>query len=222
MNLVNNLIAAVCGLSVLNGLIYADSNTKSCVEYGEKLFTDQSEDVVTKVNTYCRPLAEADDPVAQYYLASVFMFPTNNKEPDTESADKWMSRSAENGYGRAQFYMASIYKYRSEEDVEKAIYWYTKAAESGVVPAPLELADMYHHGVGTNIDGRKAIYWYEYAVDKYQLRNAIEALIEIYSEGIPGVEKDTSKVEFWKKRLDSSDCPNKAAQQGRAEKQRAC
>lgn len=182
----------------------AASPRDACRDYGEQLYTERPEArVVAQTYFHCRPLAEAGDAEAQYYLASAFMFRGPNQSPELADVEKWMQRSAENGYGKAQFYVGNIHS-----SGPKAVEWYEKAAANGVPPAPLELARIYLHGLGVPADGNKAIYWYEFAYRKYRLRNALEPLVTIYTNGAVGVPSNPQLAQLWRNRLESKpECP---------------
>jgi len=59
----------------------------ACVEHGERLYA------------------------AQYYFAGVHMFRTISQPPANPVVEKWMKLSAGNGYGKAQLYMATVYRF---------------------------------------------------------------------------------------------------------------
>jgi TPR repeat protein len=87
------------------------------------------------------------------------MFRTISQPPANPVVEKWMKLSAENGYGKAQFYMATVYRYvnaLTPRDVPKMMDMYEKAAAQGVPPAMQALVELY----GAK-DPVKAQYWKE-------------------------------------------------------------
>jgi hypothetical protein len=136
------------------------ADKKTCVESGEKLYEVQPAMAdIQQAFKHCRPLAEAGDAEAQYYFASVHMFRTISQPPASPVVEKWMKLSAENGYGKAQFYIATVYRYGNAvtaRDAAKMMDMYEKAAAQGVPPAMQALVELY----GAR-DPVKAQYWKE-------------------------------------------------------------
>ena len=182
-------------LTLVVSLALADK--QACAHFGEQLFDPSpARAVLEQAFHHCRALAEAGDAEAQYYLASVFLF---RNPPNNPNVEMWMKRSSDNGYGRAQFYMATVYRHSGV--AAHAVALYEKAAANGIPPAPLELARMYEQGAVIALDAKKAVYWYEYAAKHYRLSNAVQALSRLYSEGMPGLPKDPAKAQYWKELL---------------------
>ena len=178
---------------------------RECADLGEQLFSAQPNRATVEMTfRECRPLAEAGDGEAQYYVASVFF---HKSPPDNPNVEMWMQRSAESGYGRAQFYMATLWRSGTSEQRKRALEWYEAAARGGVPPAPLELAKLYQYGGSTAVDGPKAVYWYEFAARQYRLTNAMHELVKIYSEGMEGVARDPAKAQYWQEQIERSRCP---------------
>jgi TPR repeat protein len=63
-------------------------------------------------------------------------------------AFKWYTKAAEQGEGKAQFYLGRMYRYGEgiPKNYEQAIKWYTKAGEKGYAAAQVGLGDMYKYG----------------------------------------------------------------------------
>jgi TPR repeat protein len=71
--------------------------------------------------------------------------------------EKWMKLSAENGYGKAQLYMATVYRFGNaltDRDEARMMEMYEKAAAQGMPPAMQALAELYR-----GKDPAKADYW---------------------------------------------------------------
>jgi len=190
-------------LFMLAGPALADR--KACVEAGERLYVDQPAMVdIQEAFRRCRPLAETGDGEAQYYFASVHMFRTISQPPANPVVEKWMKLSAGNGYGKAQFYMATVYRYGNAvtpRDVPRMMDMYEKAARQEVPPATLELARIWRYGgFGFPADAAKAAYWYEDAAKRFRIRDAMQALVELYRE------KDPKKAQYWKEQLEKQRC----------------
>lgn len=187
--------AALALLAVsASGALWASE--EQCAKYGLKLFTDRSSQAVERVVETCKPLAEAGNAEAQYHYAASFMATPGGA--GHSNMLEWMLRAATNGHAGAQYYMGTLYKRKGEKEAQMAVEWLESASRSGLAPAPIELADMYRKGVGVPINGENAVRWYEFAVREHNMTPAREALIEIYSEGMPGIAPDMEKAEYWR------------------------
>ncbi|MCL2145056.1 MAG: sel1 repeat family protein [Endomicrobia bacterium] len=72
--------------------------------------------------------AEKGDRGAQYELSMVYTY-----KQDAENALKWLTKSAENGYGRAQYTLGNLYYTGSgkvKRDYEKAVKWFEASKET--------------------------------------------------------------------------------------------
>jgi TPR repeat protein len=82
-----------------------------------------------------RPLAEGGDPEAQYRLGELHRLGRGVPE-DPATAGRWHLEAAEQGHGRAMYYLALMY-YRGrgadwEKDYVRAYVWFTLAAAEGI------------------------------------------------------------------------------------------
>lgn len=113
------------------------------------------------------PDAEAGDPVAQYVVGVILLNNLVASPPKNKDAAHWITRSAEQGYLRAQSELARMYRTGDgvKEDLAKAVAWYRKAGEAGDVGAQLFVADAYAYGHGVEIDHVEAYMWYEIALE---------------------------------------------------------
>lgn len=178
----------------------AFADKKACIDAGEALYTSNPDPaVLARAREHCRPLAEAGDAQAQYYYGSTFFFDAG--KPNSPEVERWMARAAEGGHGSAQFYMATVFQTGNPRDMPKALEMYEKAAQNGVPPAPLELARIWRYGgYGFPPDEAKAAHWYEFAAEKYRLRDAMQALVELYRD------KDPRKAAYWKAEAEKKPC----------------
>jgi len=77
------------------------------------------------------PLAESGDAVAQFNLAMLYHSGSGLPQDEAEAV-KWYIKSAENGYTKAQEYLAAAYRegwFGLHKDVKKAEYWEQKLAQ---------------------------------------------------------------------------------------------
>lgn len=80
--------------------------------------------------------AEAGDRGAQYELSMVYTY-----KQDMENAVKWLTKSAENGYGRAQYTLGNLYYNGSDKvkrNYEKAIQWFESSKETAYKGAKVD------------------------------------------------------------------------------------
>ena len=113
------------------------------------------------------PDAERDDAVAQYVVGVILLNNLAKAASPEKDAAYWITRSAEQGYLRAQTELARMYRTGDhvQEDLAKAVEWYRKAAEAGDVGAQLFVADAYAYGHGVEADRIEAYMWYEIALE---------------------------------------------------------
>ena len=120
----------------------------------------------TKAMRLLEPLADAGDPVAQYYVAHMYE-KGDGVAKDTAKTLGWYRRSAEQGYARAQYKLAIGYARGwpgLEKDEAEARRWLLKAANGGSSSAQRVLAKAYEQGgLGFERDPEQARYWLERA-----------------------------------------------------------
>jgi TPR repeat protein len=73
--------------------------------------------------------AESDHERSQYELSGIYKHGRDEIKKDTEKANFWLQKAAENGDRDAQYDLAAFYM--KEKDNEKAKFWYSKLAENG-------------------------------------------------------------------------------------------
>jgi len=111
-----------------------------------------------------QPLAERGDPMAQYYLGTLYA-EGNGVAQDDEAAFKLFLRAANRGNAAAQYnvgasYAAGIGVKKSDADAAK---WFQRAANQGWAFAMLNLGLLYAAGNGVPQDNIEAFKWLELA-----------------------------------------------------------
>lgn len=131
-------------------------------------------------------------------------------EADTKDSDlvKKLTKLAEQGDARAQFYLAQQYAKGDgvAQDEMLAISWYKKSAENGNELAQLMMAALCRDGLGGEPkDIAKSIYWYKKAATQGNVKGQV-ALGDIYGLGLGGIPKDYSTALNWyRQAADKSD-----------------
>ena len=112
-----------------------------------------------------RPLAEAGDPKAQYYIGFMY-YSGKGVVQNSVEAVKWIKPAAESGVAEAQYLFALMTesglvgpKRKKDAHKTEAIPWLTLAAEQGHVNAQIKLADRYLQGEGVPRDLVQAYVW---------------------------------------------------------------
>lgn len=116
-----------------------------------------------------RPLAEAGDPKAQYYIGFMY-YSGKGVSQDSVQAVKWVKPAAETGLADAQYLFALMTEAglvgpkgkkgaHKAEAIKEAIKWFTLASEQGHVNAQVKLADRYLQGEGVPHDPVLAYAW---------------------------------------------------------------
>jgi TPR repeat protein len=73
--------------------------------------------------------AKDGDRGAQFELSMVYMY-----KQDAQNQLKWLTASAENGFGKAQYILGNLYyngTSKISKDYEKAVHWFNASKESG-------------------------------------------------------------------------------------------
>lgn len=112
----------------------------------------------------CTKLAAEDVPEAQYHLGGLNTVHIDNIYPDESEMWKWMNRSAENGYSRAQGFLGRSYEtnqnFTHHKDIGLAVKWHTLAAEQHDIASMVRLEEIYRKGLlGVQVDIEKTDFW---------------------------------------------------------------
>ncbi len=147
------------------------------------------------------PLAAKNDPDALFNLGLLYKN-GQGVARDYKQAMAYFKQAALYGsvdaaYNLGVMYLGREYGYPSKKD---ALYWWQQAAEAGHPESQYNLGVMYAYGMGTKADGKQAIEWWTRAARQGN-RNAIEALIRVYEEGLFGIPKDPGRAAKWKQLL---------------------
>jgi TPR repeat protein len=104
-----------------------------------------------------RPAAGAGDPVAEYLFASLYLN-GNGVPKDTDEGLKWLTKSADQGYARAQSDLGAFYisGRHVAPDTKRGLELLGKAAAQGDPSASYNLGVMYRDGLGVAENRQKA------------------------------------------------------------------
>jgi TPR repeat protein len=114
-----------------------------------------------------RPLAQQEDPVAQYLLGKLYS--SGEGVPvDEEQAIEWWRMAAEQGLAAAQneLGVALADGWGVERDPQQAVAWMRKAAEQGMTTAQVNLGLMYLNGVGVRRSETEAVRLFRQAAEQ--------------------------------------------------------
>lgn len=168
----------------------------------------QKEDYLTAYEEL-RPLAEAGDPKAQYYIGFMLY---NGKGVTQNSAEavKWVKPAAEHGIADAQYLFALMTEAGLSGSKDKkqapkmgasnkaeAIKWFTPAAQQGHIKAQLTLVDRYVQGEGVKRDLIQAYMWCEVVHLLAPSRCDLEQQVPSYYMTPSQVEEAKQKVRQW-------------------------
>ena len=143
-----------------------------------------------------RPLAEAGDARAQYYLGIMYTNGEGVPEDDRQAAF-WFQKSARQGNAQAQYHLGILYANGTgvPEDAPQAVSWFRKSAEQGNTRAQFNLGVMYEFGEGVSEDDRQAVSWYRQAAEQGHAR-AQFGLGLMYANGA-GISQDNIQAYAW-------------------------
>ena len=181
----------------------ASGETAETLTEGERAF-DQGD--YARAQSIFRPLAEAGDAVAQFYLGKMYAEGRGITKDETSGAS-WYQKAAEQGNARAQHNLALMYDDGRgvAKDATEAVRWYRMAADQGDADAQTDLGWSYYDGEGVAKDEAEAVRWFRKAAEQGDAR-AQSILGQVYKDG-KGVTKDAAEAVRWFR---------KAAEQGDA------
>jgi len=113
----------------------------------------------------------------------------------------WFSKAAEQGYAPAQYLLGKCYLQNNgvnpgEDNPKTGVSWLIKAADRNYAPAQYDLGNSYltsKHIHSSNNNSQIAITWLTKAAEQDNFK-ALDKLIESYSLGINGIEKDITRA----------------------------
>lgn len=115
----------------------------------------------------CLPLAQKNDPLAQYVVAMLYKRGKAVKRSQQASL-LWLERSAKGGYAASQLRLGKLLSTTtaSPEDLTKAVHYFTQAANQHEKEAQFLLALCYENGIGVTQNTQTALHWYNKAVEQ--------------------------------------------------------
>jgi TPR repeat protein len=131
-----------------------------------------------------RPLADENDPEAQFYLG--VMYAKGRGVPqDYQESVHWYQHAAEQGFPKAMSNLAAMYSKGKgvPKDYAQAIRWYQRAAEEQLPEAQYNLGVMYKEGQGVARDLVRAHMWFNLAAgrgheDAYRARVLVARMMK--------------------------------------------
>lgn len=140
-------------------LMVANTLNAGYVE-GEEAFNSQQ---YAKAFAEFKPLADAGDYRAQYYIGYLYLYGYGGVEQDNEKALSYIRKSVDSNYDLAQALLAFLYEEGKivPQSKETALALYKKAAKQKNVSAYLNLGVLYNNGDGVERDVEKAISYFE-------------------------------------------------------------
>ena len=136
--------------------------------------------------------AHRGDAKAQLKIGKMFL-KGSGVAADTAKGQKWIEKSAQGGYVKAQTELGDMYSKR--KFYKNSLYWYDQAAKQNDGKALFRLGEIYSNGEGVKIDVPKSI---EYFLKSADLNNtkAQTILFYRYSMG-DGVMQDPVEAYKW-------------------------
>jgi TPR repeat protein len=141
-----------------------------------------------------KPLAEADDAEAQYWMGRIYDEGLG-VPADPKQAFVWFGLAAQAGHADAQRIVGVYHeegKGGADKDYLKASQWYEKSAEQGNDRAMRNLARLYSDGRGVRADPKKA-YELLSAAAAHGNKDALRNLGYMYYFGV-GVRRDPARA----------------------------
>ena len=157
-----------------------------------------------------RPLAEADNDDAQWYMGT-FYRKGQGVEKSYEKALYWYDRSARNGDIDSQYELAKLYYFGdgAAKNHKTAFRWYLAAAEQGHKDAAFDVGYAYKNADGVKRSYAKALKWYQKSAD-YGNNSGRTSLGIMYENG-QGTKKDFRKAaKLYADAADNGDAKGRA------------
>jgi len=115
-----------------------------------------------EVIKYYKSLADDNDPVGAFHMGWMYRDGIAGQQKNFAKAEDFLKAAAEQGHQEAQFMLAQLYFFGSEEQnfpaqSESALEWLNKAADAGFPQAVNFLAECYINGIIVEADTAKAI-----------------------------------------------------------------
>ena len=164
----------------------------------------------TKAVSLFRPLAEADNDDAQWYMGT-FYRRGQGVEKSYKTALYWYDRSARNGDVDSQYELARLYYFGdgTPKDHKAAFGWYLAAAKQGHKKAAYDVGYAYKNAGGVKTSYSKALKWYQKASDN-GINSGSTALGIMYENG-QGTKKNFRKAaKLYAKAADNGDAKGRA------------
>lgn len=181
------------------GLAAAKGHTLAQYQLAETYFTGDG--VATdypKAKKWYTAAALQDHGLSQLRLA--FLNAEAHFEPlktDYIEAEKWFTKAAEKNAGDAQFRLGNFYNnYKNPPDYGKGFIWLKRAALGGHRVAMFDLSRMFMDGRGVARNQELALEWLRKSADA-DLLQAQMTLVEMFSNGVQGVEKNPREALRW-------------------------
>jgi uncharacterized protein len=155
-----------------------------------------------------RQAAEGGHAEAQYNLPVALLMGARGVRPDTIEANRWLEKSAVQGWASAQFKLAYSYLMGRgmRSDTSTAFKWFESAAKAGDIESQYTVIGMLLNGHGTARDTNAALEWTRrLAVMRNPsdlessglITSARLNLAYLYLEGAPGIPTDSAAGYKW-------------------------
>lgn len=133
-----------------------------------------------------------------------YLYSTNGKLYNKETAKKLFQKAADQGAGQAFYYLGEVVKRSDDQDrFDKALRYYEKAVELGCDLGLLGKGDLLEYGRGMDRDSEQAKQLYEEALNRGCVLANID-LGDYYRDGV-GIDRDYLKaLEYYSAFLNDS------------------
>jgi len=150
-----------------------------------------------------RKKAESGDAAAQFELAQYYESEAGKARSerralrDQKRAFDWYTRSAEQGFAKAQFNLGHMFILGQgvDQDKSQGVDWQIKAAEQGLAEAQFEIGLRYLSGADLEPDLESGLDMLDKAANQRHVP-AQKQLGTMYFQGV-GVEKDLVQAHLW-------------------------
>lgn len=137
------------------------------------------------------------DAKSQYILATHYYFGSDWYAQNYSEAVKWLGKSAEQGYSKAQDLLGTCYWSGRgvQQNYGQAVYWYKRAAEQNNANAQRNLSICYKKGRGVSKDMRTALGWLKKSAENGNMDSQFAYAKHLLNGNY--IAKDSVKACFW-------------------------
>lgn len=188
----------IVGLILLQAFFGGPSRAEPADDFRRAIQAAGKGDYPATINIL-KPMVEAGDGRAAYYLATLYNGGYGYKPPDPSQALRWHIRAAELGLAEAQATLGDKYYdgLGVKQDLAEAAKWYRLSAAQGFASSQGVLGEMYETGRGVSEDKAEALRLYLLSAAQGRAVDQINAG-RLYATGAGTAKDEAMAVKYFR------------------------